>query len=206
MHKDNHKSHHLAQIAAAAAFVVLATTLPAATGWSQTNLSPASLSEATKTKIFEALRKNTSTVNFATKSSTLTPGEIENITAVVNAAKNTGVVSRVIVAAWSDQEYPTGKGANLSKEQIDLAKARAEGIKQALEKLEVKNIETFTMTENPSWFGRLFNTDETKIKGAGQISDPDDRLLEEIGRTIKEQGGVGKAVVIVRQAGEGLTH
>ncbi len=187
----------------AASLLTFETTGPV---FAQTNLTPYSLTEDARTKLFEILKKNTTTITFSKSGATLTESERSNLIATVNAAKNSGAIARVIIAAWSDKDYPAMKGASLNKKDIEIAKARVASIKHVLETQGVKEIETYTMTENPSWFGRLFNTDDTKIKGVGKPTDQEDRILDDIGNTIRDKGGPGKAVVILRQAGEGLAH
>jgi hypothetical protein len=187
----------------ATTLISIETTRPV---FAQTNPTPSSVSQDTKTKLFEVLKKNTTTVTFSQGGTALTESERDTLIATVNAAKNVGTIARVIIAAWSDKEYPAAKGASLDNKDIGVAKARITSIKQVLESLDIKEIETYTMTENPSWFGRLFNTAETKIKGAGKPNSQDDQMIEELGKTIRERGGPGKAVVFIRHSGEGLTH
>ena len=155
-----------------------------------------------KTRFYEIFGKDTVTVAFVSGSSVLSENERKNLMAAVAALRNDSRLSSAIVAAWSDKEYPATKGQHLSKSDNHLADARNSVIKKSLSSLGVKSIETHTMAQHPSWIGKLFNTDDAKMKGEGVVNDSHDQLINEMGQVLRDKGGPGKAVVILRRSGE----
>ena len=159
-----------------------------------------------KVKTYEILGKDTATVSFAPGSSDLSESEKKNLAAVVNAVRNNANISSAIVAGWSDLDYPQTKGLKLGKAERTLAEARIKKVKSALIDLDVKLVTTHSMAEHPSWLGKLLNTEDTKLKGEGKITDANDHLTEAIGKIMRENGGPGKVVVIVRRQGDMTAH
>lgn len=159
-----------------------------------------------KTKIFQWLDKEHVTLNFKTGSTTLPQNEIDELKTLVDASKNKAAIEKVIVATWSDKEYPAGSGEKLSDADRKLAEQRADTIKKALSSLGVAKVETFSMAEHPSWIAKTFNTEQAKVKGQGEVKSADDALASEIGKKLRENGGPGTAVVLVRRAGDFSTH
>jgi hypothetical protein len=155
-----------------------------------------------KTKVYEILDKDTVTVEFKAKSSALAEDERKDLEAVVNAVRADSKVSSVIVAGWADKEYPATKGESLGSAERKLAKARSESVKAALNRIGVKTVEAHSMAEQPSWIGKMFNTKDTVVKGEGVVDSADEKLSADLGRILKENGGPGKVVVIVRREGE----
>lgn len=159
-----------------------------------------------KTGVFDLFNKNSATIDFEAGQSTVSAGEKSDIKAVVDAVKSDAKIEKVIVAAWSDEEYPTTKDTKLSKAAQDLAELRGKAVKAALEADGVKHVEVFSMAEYPSWMSRTFNTEDAKIKGLGKTKSTKDAVLEEVGREMRQAGGPGKAVVFVLHHGESLSH
>jgi hypothetical protein len=159
-----------------------------------------------KVKTYEILGKDTATVTFAPGSSDLSESEKNNLAAVVTAVRNTATISSAIVAGWSDLDYPQTKGLKLGKAERALAEARIKKVTSALSDLGVKSVKTHSMAEHPSWLGKLLNTEDTKLKGEGKITDANDHLTEAIGKVIRENGGPSKVVVIVRRQGDVTAH
>ncbi len=159
-----------------------------------------------KTKVFELLDKKHVTVNFKNSSATLEQSEIDELKTLLEANKGQGAIERVIVATWADKEYPAGKGEKLSEADRKLADQRAEGIKKALTSLGITKVDTYSMAEHPSWISKAFNSEQAKVKGEGAVKSADDQLASEIGQKMRDKGGPGTAVVLVRHAGDYSAH
>lgn len=189
------------------ASILLVTSLGALTaGVASADTSVSSAVQDIKTEVYELLGKDTAIVTFEPGSSILSESERKNLAAVVSAVRNDANISLAIVAAWADKEYPATKGQQLGKAERQLAEARVAIVKEALDNLGVKTIETHSMAEQPSWIGKLLNTEDTKVKGEGKVKDANDQLTAEIGRILRDKGGPGKAVVIVRRTGDQTAH
>ena len=160
----------------------------------------------TRVQYYEFLGKDTATVAFASGSSTVEPGEQKNLTDVVTAVRNGAVIASAMVAGWADQDYPVNKGQSLSKAQRKLADARIAAVKKELEKVAVPKIETHTMAKQPTWLSKVFHTEDSVVKGEGKIKDANDQLTAELGKILKDKGGPGKVVVIIRRQGDRTAH
>lgn len=159
-----------------------------------------------KTKAFEAFDKQTVTVDFKTGSAVVDASEVSDLKALLDANKRESAIDRIIVAAWADKDYPVEKGATLSETERKLGDARAARVKDALQKLGVANVDTYAMTEQPTWLNKAFNLSDAKVKGEGQTKDAEDAYIQEVGKKLRDKGGPGKAVVYVRHTGEMAAH
>ena len=173
-------------------------------GFSQTAVSNAV--EDVKATVYEVFGKDTATISFEKGKHAVSESERSNIAAVVSAVRSNATISKAVIAAWSDKEYPIKKGQNLEKSDRRLATQRAEAIRESLKALDVRDVEIHSMAEHPTWYGRLLNTEDTVVKGEGKIKDTDDQHIAEIGRVLRDKGGPGKAVVILRQKAPKSAH
>ena len=162
--------------------------------------------QGAKTKVFDAFDKESVTVDFATGSAEVTVAEQKDLTALIAAAKSDGKIQAVVVASWSDAEYPATKGESLPQAAKDLAAARNANLTRVIKTLGVTTIQSYAMTEQPSWIAKTFNTQDAKVKGEGEIKDAEDHLAAEIGKSLRDKGGPGKAVVLVRREGDFAAH
>lgn len=163
------------------------------------------MKDAKKTA-FRLVDKETVAVIFTKGQSAVSESDKADLKALYDAAKADAKIDQVIVAAWSDHEYPANKDQHLDKTDRKLADDRAYHVKQALEAIGAKNVETFSMAEHPSWISKKFRTENAKLKGAVAPKDLDDAAVEEIGKELRRAGGPGKAVVFVRRENMGLSH
>ena len=168
--------------------------------------APTSVIQDIKIKSYEILGKDTVTASFAPGSSDLQQSDRQNMAAVVAAMRNSSVIGSAIVAGWADHEYPASKGQQLGKAERELANARIGKVKNALYDLGVKPVDAHSMAEKPTWLGSLFNSEDTKLKGAGKVRNEEDELTTAIGKIIRENGGPGKVVVIIRRQGDKTAH
>ena len=168
--------------------------------------TPKEIAEKVQAKVYELLDKNISTITFTEGSSNLSDTEQSSLKALVTAAKANGIVDKFVVASWSDQEYPTGKDAKLSSKQRDLADKRNDAIKRVLKAADANDVDTFTMAERPTWIGKTFNTEDAQIKGAGKANDMEEAQVTSIGRRLRDKGGPGKSVVVVKYKPNTAAH
>jgi hypothetical protein len=159
-----------------------------------------------KTKVFEAFHKESLTIDFSSGSAEISASEQKDLAALIQAAKNDGAIKQVVVASWSDSEYPATKGEELSKAARDLADARNANLSKAIKALGVTSVETYAMTAQPNWIQKTFNTDAAKVKGDGEVKDAEEHLATQIGKTLRDKGGPGKAVVLIRREGDFTAH
>jgi len=162
--------------------------------------------EDVKTRVYEAIGKDTATISFEKGKHVVSESERSNLAAVVSAVRSNADISKAVIAAWSDKEYPMKKDQALEKSDRRLANQRAESVRESLMNLGVRDVEIHSMAEHPNWFGRLFNTEDTVVKGEGKIKDINDEHIAEIGRVLRDKGGPGKAVVILRQKAAKSAH
>lgn len=158
--------------------------------------------QETKTKLFDAFDKDSITVDFKNGSAALEQGEIDDLKALLTSNKRDGKLERVIVASWSDKDYPANKGERLGDSDRKLADDRSAAVKKALAGLGAATVDTYSMAEHPTWMAKAFNTKDAKVKGQGTMNDADDSISAELGKRLKDKGGPEKAVVIIRRAGD----
>jgi len=158
--------------------------------------------QGAKTKVYELIGKDTTTMSFEAGSANLSEAERQNLAAVVAAVRANATISSAIIAAWSDKEYPTNKGQKLGSDQRQLAEDRATKLKKALNSLGISDVEAHSMAEQPGMLGKFFNSTDTMVKGEGKVDNANDRYNEEIGEILRDHGGPGKAVVIIRRVGD----
>lgn len=157
------------------------------------------------TKSIQLIDKDSVTVNFAPGSSDVTPQEKDKLRNLIESAKKEAPTDRFIVAAWSDKEFPA-EGAELSKEDRDLAKRRGSAVKEALQDLRVGSIDTYSMATHPSWISRTFGRNDASIKTGGGRTTEKNEVATQIGQKLRSEGGPGTAVVVVRFENQGTSH
>lgn len=112
-----------------------------------------------------------SEVSFGETTTTLTPAAKAELKTLVDQAKATGRIDEIKVAAWADKEYPAAEVKKLTSKDRELAKKRANAVKDYLEKdLNVSDVEVFNMADRPSALERWMNTSDAKVKNALESS------------------------------------
>jgi hypothetical protein len=159
-----------------------------------------------KTKAYDLLDKDVTTIKFGNGVSTLTANERGQLKAVVDAVRDDTKVDRVIVAAWADEELPSGKDAQLSQAARDLADLRAKNVKAVLGELGVDKVDVYSMADQPGWIAKAFNTNEAQVKGEGKVADANDEAAAKLGKLLRDKGGPSTAVVVVKRVGELAAH
>lgn len=186
---------------------ILATAVAAlATGPALALDSPKATAEQVETKVYQLLDKNMTTIKFANRSDTLSEAEITRLRAFAKASKDEANLDQIVVAAWSDKEYPAARDENLEKSDRDLADKRAEAVKKVLKDAGAKDVDTYSFAEHPSWLSRIFNTEQAKLKGSGKVKDSEDRVIASLGKQLRAKGGPGSTVVILKHKDEVVSH
>src|SRR4051812_38892194 len=85
-----------------------------------------------ETALFEATEKNLAVVHFSPGETDLTQTDQNALLDTVNSAKKAGKVDEIIIAAWSDKEYPATKDQKLTRADEKLADKRADTVKRFL--------------------------------------------------------------------------
>ncbi len=105
-------------------------------------------------------------INFPQSSSELSKSAISSLESAVLQARQQGVVNKIIVLSWSDNEYPSKKLNKLSKSQRTLAENRNKAVRKYFNQTTNVNIDTYNMAERPSTLAKWFNTTDTKLKNS----------------------------------------
>lgn len=180
---------------------VLALLLAGSGAYAQAETSSAV--QKVKNTYYEILDKDTSTLSFDKNQSGISESQRSDLKALVNKAMQDSNVEKFIVAAWSDKEYPAAKSVELGKGDKKLAEARKDNAAKVLKELGANDVDAYSMAKNPSWISKVFQTDESRLKGEvkekNKDKDSDDLLVEKTGEQLRKLGGPGKIVVIVKR-------
>ncbi|WP_141733455.1 OmpA family protein [Oligoflexus tunisiensis] len=153
--------------------------------------------ENLKTEAYDLVDKDITAVTFKKGSATLSKSDASSLRAVYKAVLNDNTVDKVIVAAWADEQMPSG--GKLSDAQVELADKRADAIENLLEKMGNKNVDTYNMAKDATWIGKVFETQNAEVKEAVKGTPADDPNANRIAQLLEAKGGVSKAVVIVKR-------
>ncbi len=156
--------------------------------------------EKVQTEIYDILDTDLTTVKFEKGSATLTDTERRTLRAMITAVRDDTKIENIIIAAWSDSQYPAKEGSKLSDADIKLASQRAENVKTVLTELGASDIKIYSMAEHPSWIAKTFRTEEAKVKLSLNGKHIEDRKAEVIAQTLQSEGGPSSVVVIVKRA------
>ena len=103
-------------------------------------------------------------IDFSKNSSAISSDAKNKILEIVAASKSKGEIKSVVVAAWSDQEYPA-KDSPLPAEQVDLARDRAQNVISYLKlTLTLPGVSGLNMALRPTLVEDRIPTPEAKIK------------------------------------------
>lgn len=142
--------------------------------------------------------RHASTVYFDNKSAMIPSIEKMRIQDWANAYKNSNVTPKVVVASWSDKDYPNSPNAELNQSDRSLADMRNQSIKDALKEVGITSVETFNMAVRPNWFQRTFSSDSAQIKGEAKDRNWDDKNEARMAAILKRRGGPSSSVLILR--------
>ncbi len=107
-------------------------------------------------------------VEFDPGTTRLTKDSKEEISTLVNRARNNGKLEKIRVLSWADREYPQ-KGEKVARREITLAEDRNDSVKNFLsEQLNIRDVDTYNMARRPAAISRFLRTPETKIKNRAE--------------------------------------
>lgn len=129
-------------------------------------------------------------IEFPKGSSDLTPEMRQTVNDFVTNVRKQGKVDEVYVAAWADQTRVGDK--SLTEEQEELARRRGRNVRAYLEDVLKVDVDTFNMAKRTNLWGRLFNTEEARVKGQKPVGH--DRVAWRI-----HDAGKPSAVVLVAE-------
>lgn len=135
-------------------------------------------------------------VRFDKNSHSLNESGRESLAKAINEARAHGTIDDIKVVAWADKEYPTAEQKKLTKRDRDLAGKRADAIKEYLKKdLEVSDVDTYNMASRPNAASKLFETSDTRVKGALESAGIPQTGSNAIATTVS--GKASSAVVMI---------
>lgn len=146
------------------------------------------------------------TITFEKNDLRLSSDAKESLTALAKATKGNKNVDALVVAAWSDANYPAAKGQQLSDANRKLADARKDEIERFLKKAGANDVSAYSMAEQPSWISKTFNTEGALIKNKGRKLTDESKLEAAIGQRIRDAGGPGKGVVVIKFDTDVVAH
>lgn len=121
-------------------------------------------SDATKAAV--ALDRNiVSTIAFEPGRKGLSPEATAELNRAILEAKQRGDVEAVNIAVWSDMDYPSAKGQELPKKQVELAEERASNIEKYIDRMQPEaEITVHNMAERPGTFSNFLETQDATLK------------------------------------------
>lgn len=156
----------------------------------------------TWTFYFDQLDRKATTVYFDEKSSLLPEIEKLRLQDWALTFKQNTSTPKVVVASWSDKNYPAEPAKSLSKADKDLADRRNASIKQVLSDAGLGSVETYNMAVRPNWFQKAFSMDSAQIKGEAKDHHWDNKNEDRIAAILKRRGGPSASVIILRPLGD----
>lgn len=104
------------------------------------------------------------TIEFVASSALLLDSEKEKLKDLIDEARTHQRVGKAYVAAWPDKEFPQN-GQKLDGVDRELAAQRARVVRDFLRgQLGIPEVKTFNMSHPASWFARVLDTPEAKVK------------------------------------------
>jgi hypothetical protein len=107
----------------------------------------------------------TDDVTFQTGQSNLGDDAKSDLANTVRSIRENGRIINVTVAAWSDKNMP-GKDEHLEKQDVVLAKDRAEQVRQELAELGVKRVRVVNMAKHSNFVAKLLKTRGAELKSS----------------------------------------
>lgn len=164
-----------------------------------------SVQSAAQQMYYEITGKDSTVINFEKASAILSDAGRNELTALLNAVRDTSPIKEILIVSYSDLDYPQGKKGDLPAKSRQLAKDRAEAVKKRLEELGAKDIQVHNMAEKATWYEKLWVSTDAQVKSEAKekksSTDTDDSFYQILGQSLKKSGGPGKVVVVIRHQG-----
>ncbi|MCX6117609.1 MAG: hypothetical protein NT027_08715 [Proteobacteria bacterium] len=170
-------------------------TLSADLGHAQT---VSSYLDKLKNRVEYAIEHDTHIIQFSKGSSAISTSELQKLQDYIGFARQNTCVKQIVLASWSDSNYPIKNGESLDADSQKLANERGQATKLALEKMGINDVESHSMAVHPSWISNLFNTNDSVLKGETTVSSRSDEVIANAGKLLQNAGGPSKVVVLVK--------
>lgn len=153
-----------------------------------------------KQALYTIVDKTNYTVDFKKGSSTVSQSARNSFKALFNSLKGELVGGEIVVAGWSDRDFPMNPNVKLSAADAKLAEARINNVKKVIKELGLENtIQTINLGEQNSLLEKLFAGNEEQVKETMQNGETDSRKIAAISNKLRSDGGPQKVVVLVRR-------
>lgn len=153
-----------------------------------------------KEAYYTVVDKTTYTVDFKKGSSTVSKSAKNSLKALFTSLKGELAGGEIVVAGWSDKEFPLNPDTKLTSADTKLAADRIANVQKVIKDLGLETpIQTINLGEQNTLLGKLFSSTEQQVKDLIQQGETDSRKVAAITKTLKSDGGPQKAVVLVRR-------
>ncbi len=162
---------------------------------------PGGMIEAAQQKAYEISGKDVAILKFNKGSSTLSSKDQSELRTMYNAVKEDSRVVEIVVAAYSDLDYPKSGKSDLPHKSKTLAGNRGAEVRNFLTELGAKKVRVVNMAQKANWFERTFDTKDAQVK-RGADENPtvhaDDKFFESLGKHLQTTGEPSDVVVVIR--------
>lgn len=153
-----------------------------------------------KQAYYTVVDKTEYTVDFKNGSSVVSQSARNSLKALFKSLKGELAGGEIVIAGWSDRDFPESPNTKLSDADGKLAAARVDNVKAVIQGLGLKNdIQTLNMGQQNSLLEKLFSGSEEQVKEVMQNGETDSRKTAAISKSLKSNGGARKVVVLVRR-------
>jgi len=176
-------------------------SISASTAWAASVGSAANkVEEKTKEMINDARDKSDVAAHFDRGSAVLSDGAKTSIKALVQSLDADQRSGKVMVVAWSDKNFPAAESQVTTKTDQKLADDRADAVKTYLHELGAdRRVTTVNMAQKDNILARVFDIKTSKVKETYKKGVTDSKELADTVKTLKDDGGPGKVVVLFEQ-------
>ena len=153
-----------------------------------------------KEAFYTVVDKTNYTVDFKKGSSAVSKSAQNSLKALFTSLKGELAGGDIVIAGWSDKDFPLNPDTKLTDGDKKLAAARIENVQKVVKNLGLANdIQTVNLGEQNTLLGKLFSSTEQQVKDQIQQGETDSRKVAAITKTLKSDGGPHKVVVLVRR-------
>ncbi len=154
-----------------------------------------------KAGFFDLFDKNSIDVNFDNGSSALSEGEKSDLTALIKGQDKNVKNLKLVIASWSDEDYPATTNKDLSDGSISLADKRGEAVATFLRTHKFAEVEKLNMAKHENRLLQWWGTEKSKVKDA--VEQPTTKPKTEKSwvqyeaEVVRGKGGPNEVVVLV---------
>lgn len=141
--------------------------------------------------------RNIASVSFQSGQSDISANNAATLRSSINAAQQNGEIQKAVVAAWPDQLGT--QNSNTNQVTQNLAQQRADAIERQLKDSGIQNVQTHVMTDSePTWVESTFSAVPNPMGTDSTASTGTNATADQVRSILREEGGPGKAVVILQ--------